>query len=74
MEWIVLFIIFAFIYFIPSIIAYQRKSTSAGMILLLNIFTGWLGITWLIYLIWWSSSETKEDVEIRKLQLEKLRK
>ena len=72
--WLVWLIIIIALYFIPTLIAFQRKSTVKSLILVLNLFTGWLMITWLIYLIWASSSETEQDVEIRKLQLENLRK
>lgn len=40
------------IYFIPSIVAYQRQHHSAAAILVLNFFLGGTIIGWIIALIW----------------------
>jgi hypothetical protein len=41
-----------FVYFIPSLIAYNRKHDSRGWVLFLNIFLGWSGLGWLFCLFW----------------------
>jgi Superinfection immunity protein len=41
-----------FFYFLPTIIAYNRKHPRAGSILLLNFFLGWSIIGWCIALVW----------------------
>jgi len=46
----ILYVLFILIYFIPSIVVYGKKHDS--QVIVLNIFTGWTGIGWLISLIW----------------------
>lgn len=40
------------IYFLPTIIAYERGHKNAFAILVLNILLGWSIIGWVIALIW----------------------
>jgi hypothetical protein len=40
------------LYFAPSIIAYKRQHHAFVLILLVNLFTGWLVIGWIVALIW----------------------
>lgn len=47
-----LIIVFAIIYFLPSILAYNYGHENAQNIALINIFLGWSVIGWLIALIW----------------------
>lgn len=42
----------AVLYFLPSIVAFNRKHQNAGAILLLNIFLGWTFIGWVVSLVW----------------------
>lgn len=39
-------------YFLPTIIAFIRRSNNAGGIFLLNLFLGWTFIGWIISLVW----------------------
>jgi len=39
-------------YFLPSIIAFIRRSHSAAGIFLLNLFLGWTFIGWVVSLVW----------------------
>ena len=42
----------AALYLIPTLVAYQRKSQSRGLIATLNVLGGWTGIGWLAALVW----------------------
>lgn len=50
----------AFIYFIPAIVAYERKHPSRAGILTLNFFLGWTFIGWVVSLAWAFSGERQE--------------
>ena len=39
-------------YFLPTIIAFIRRSNSATGVFLLNLFLGWTFIGWIISLVW----------------------
>lgn len=52
MEFIILIIIGIVIYFLPSIVAYNRNHNQYNPILLLNLFLGWTVIGWIAALIW----------------------
>ena len=40
------------LYFIPSLVAYNKKHINTNSILILNIFLGWTFIGWVVALIW----------------------
>ncbi|MFR8712565.1 superinfection immunity protein [Anaerotignum lactatifermentans] len=42
----------AAIYFAPTLVAYKEKRGNFKSIFLLNIFTGWTLIGWVISLVW----------------------
>jgi high-affinity K+ transport system ATPase subunit B len=71
---IIMFALTLLLYFLPTIIANNRKSTSIWPIFIVNLFLWWTVIFWLVALIWASSSQTKTDKELKELQLEQLRK
>ena len=50
------------LYFLPSIIAHNKRDTTA--ILLLNFFFGWTGIGWLMALVWACASEPSSYVRM----------
>lgn len=64
MENPIVSIIFGFVilalYFVPAIIANQRKHKQYNPILLINLFLGWTFIGWLIALIWAVSYQEKK--------------
>lgn len=70
---IIMIAIIIFINFIPLIVAINRKTTNTGLVFALCFFLWWTVLFWIVALFLASSGETKEQVEIRKLQLEKLR-
>jgi hypothetical protein len=41
-----------FLYVAPTIIAFRRKHHSRWAILMLNFLLGWIGLGWIIALIW----------------------
>ena len=49
--------IIGFLYFLPSLVAYDRKVEGRGWILLANIFFAGTGIVWIILLIWAGSAQ-----------------
>ena len=40
------------IYFLPSIVAHNRKHKNASAIAILNLFLGWTLLGWVVALIW----------------------
>jgi len=57
-----LFLISAAIYFIPTIVAFDRRKTNRYAILMLNIFLGWTFVGWIVALVW---ALTHESVDKR---------
>ncbi|EGD2686327.1 superinfection immunity protein [Salmonella enterica] len=49
---VILFLILLVVYFIPAIIASNRKHSNSGAIACLNIFLGWTFIGWVVALVW----------------------
>ena len=50
--WLILLAVCLIIYFIPTIIAVNRKKTNAGAIFALNLFLGWALVGWVVALVW----------------------
>ena len=48
------------IYFLPAIYAYHSKNKNAEAILILNLFTGWSGIGWVVALCWSCCKDTNK--------------
>lgn len=44
--------ILAFLYLLPTVIAYNREHGSRGGIAVVNIFLGWTGLGWILALAW----------------------
>ena len=74
MEPTVFLLIFLACYFIPSVIAYQRKVSAQSAIGLVNLFLGWTVVFWVVALIWACTARTAEDDELRRLQIEALKR
>ena len=63
-----LIILFAIIYFLPSILAYNYGHKNALDIALINVFLGWTIIGWLIALVWvFSERGGKFDMIMRNI-------
>jgi hypothetical protein len=55
-------IVLFLLYFIPSMVAVNRKHNNALAIFLTNLFFGWTILGWVIALIWASTNNRKELV------------
>jgi len=51
-------------YFLPAIIAHQRRHVSSGAILLVNLFLGWSIIGWIVCFAWACIGHTRQQVVI----------
>jgi hypothetical protein len=60
---VIIFIVLAAIYLLPSIVAALRKHLSEGAIVLVNIVFGWTLLGWLIALIWALTGNTRANQE-----------
>ncbi len=49
---IIILIVGILIYFIPALMAFQRKHKNRTAILMLNLFLGWSFIGWVVALVW----------------------
>jgi len=45
------------LYFVPTIIAFARKKSNRGAILVLNFILGWSLIGWVVSLVWSLSND-----------------
>ncbi|EBM1263947.1 superinfection immunity protein [Salmonella enterica subsp. enterica serovar Braenderup] len=57
---VILFLILLVVYFIPAIIASNRKHSNSGAIACLNIFLGWTFIGWVVALVWAFTDNVKK--------------
>lgn len=48
----------AFLYFLPWVIAVERRATTANGIILLDVLAGWTFIGWVVALVWAVSAPT----------------
>ena len=51
----------AILYFLPAITASERNHRNAGAIGILNIFTGWTFLGWVICLVWAATNDIEEE-------------
>jgi hypothetical protein len=49
---IVLLIVFAFIYFLPTYVAWMRFARGFWGVFVLNLFLGWTFVGWVVALAW----------------------
>jgi len=64
-----MFTMFAFLcavamYFLPAIIAHQRRQVSSGAIFLVNLLLGWSIIGWIVCFAWACSGDTRREIVI----------
>ena len=51
-DGIVLLILALLAYFLPALVASQRRHRNRGAIMVLNLFLGWTLIGWVLALVW----------------------
>ena len=61
--WLSLTLIGLFIYFIPTILAYDHNHSKHKAILVMNILLGWTVIGWALAIIWACTEKNKSAVE-----------
>lgn len=70
---VILLVVAAVIYFLPSIVAGARgKATGTGGVLLVNLFFGWTLIGWLLAFVWACSGKTDRDVKAEQRRHDEL--
>lgn len=52
LVWLLLIILGAFVYFLPSLIAHKRDKRNKTAITLLNVLLGWTFLGWVVSLVW----------------------
>jgi hypothetical protein len=52
------------LYFIPWLLAFVRAHRNAGAIFVLNLFTGWTALGWVLALIWACTCNVKRYKEV----------
>lgn len=62
---LVLLLVIAVLYFLPTIIAVSRKLNKPAGVIALNVLLGWTVIGWIGALVMAFSMETKTDYELR---------
>jgi hypothetical protein len=56
-------LVFIFIYFTPTIEAFERKHNNAGAIFILNLFCGWTFFGWVLALVWANTDNIKKEIK-----------
>jgi hypothetical protein len=51
-------------YFMPAIIAHQRRHVSSGAIFLWNLFLGWSIIGWIVCFAWACTGDSRREIVI----------
>lgn len=51
------------LYFLPALVAWDRKHNQAGAITVLNLFLGWTFIGWVAAMVWSATSDVKSKQE-----------
>ena len=44
-------ILIILLYFIPTFVAFKRKTTNKYQVLVVNVFLGWTGLGWILALV-----------------------
>lgn len=64
---IIFLIIFFMMYFLPGLIASQRKHSNRGPIWAINFFLGWTFLGWVAALVWAMTSDQKPVVNVHQV-------
>ena len=60
---IVMLILLIGLYFLPAIVASNRKHLSAGAIFVFNLLLGWTFLGWVLALVWSLTGNTRANAE-----------
>jgi len=63
MEGFVLLTVLLVVYFLPTMVAYERQNPAREAILIANLVFGWTVLGWLIVLILAAASRPKSDLD-----------
>jgi hypothetical protein len=63
---LVLLLIWAAMYFAPTIVAFNRNRHNKGAICALNVFLGWTVVGWVVALVWALSSSQPPVVVVQQ--------
>lgn len=61
--YLALFVFGLAVYFLPGLIAYNRKHKNEGAIVVLNLLLGWTLLGWIIALVWSFTGTQRTDPE-----------
>ncbi len=70
----VMVILFAVFYFVPTVVAWRRKVHKRTGITVLNLLLGWTVLGWIGALIWACSAETEEQARRKEIDYDELAK
>lgn len=62
MGFVLLLLIGLALYFLPAIIAAERKHRQSGAIFALNLLLGWTLLGWIVAFVWACTSESKPTI------------
>ena len=60
MDVVLIWLVMAFLYFSPTIMAWLRDSPFSFAIFLLNLLLGWTGIGWVAAMVWAAASKGRQ--------------
>jgi Superinfection immunity protein len=65
---LILLLILAGMYFLPTIIAFNRNRHNKGAIFVLNLFLGWTVLGWVVSMVWAVSSSQPPVIVVQGQQ------
>ena len=68
MGGLIALIIVAGMYFLPTIIAFNRNRHNKGAIFVLNLFLGWTVLGWVVSMVWAVSSSQPPVIVVQQQQ------
>jgi hypothetical protein len=65
---LILLLILAGMYFLPTIVAFNRNRHNKGAIFVLNLFLGWTVLGWVVSMVWAVSSSQPPVIVVQGQQ------
>jgi hypothetical protein len=66
MAALIALIIVAGLYFLPTIVAFNRNRHNKGAIFVLNLFLGWTVLGWVVSMVWAVSSSQSPVIVVQQ--------